>query len=116
MKQKTKRIPANYMDVIFVKSEDHPWLCKEGGIVEIEMENKGFFNAVAQRFFQKPRKSRISLDTYGSALWQQLDGKNTVMQIVEVMINAFPDEKDRMLDRVVHFLSTLEANKFIKRT
>ena len=116
MKQKTKRLSANYMDLVFVKNEDRPWNQKENGIVEIQMENKGFFNAVAQKFFKRPRFSHISLDAYGSKLWLSLDGKNTVMQIVQVMEEAFPSEKDKMLNRVVHFLTTLETNKFIHRS
>ena len=115
MKQKTKRLSANYMDLVFVKNEDRPWSQKEDGIVEIQMENKGFFNAIAQKFFKRPRFSRISLDAYGSKLWLSIDGNNTVTQIVEAMENAFPSEKDKMLNRVVQFLNTLELHSFIKR-
>ena len=115
MKQKTRKLSANYMDLVFVIREDHPWICKENGIVEIEMENKGFYNAIAQKFFKRPRKSYISLDKYGSALWQQIDGSHTVAQIIKAMEDAFPSEKDRMLDRVVQFLTTLELHSFIKR-
>ena len=115
MKQKIKRVSANYMDLVFMKNEDRPWICKENGIVEIEMENKGFFNAIAQKFFKRPRTSHISLDKYGSTLWNLLDGRNNVMQIVDAMKITFPDETERMLDRVIQFLSTLEINKFIKR-
>ena len=116
MKQKTKKLSANYMDMVFVLNKDLPWSQKENGIVEIQMENKGFFNAVAQKFFKRPRFSRISLDTYGSKLWLYIDGKNTVMQLVEAMENAFPSEKDKMINRVIQFLATLESNRFIKKS
>jgi len=116
MKQKTKKLSANYMDLVFVQNKDLPWSQKENGIVEIQMENKGFFNAVAQKFFKRPRFSRISLDAYGSKLWLSIDGKNTVMQLVEAMENAFPEEKDKMINRVIQFLATLESNKFIKKS
>ena len=115
MKQKTKRLSANYMDLVFVKNEDRPWNQKEDGIVEIQMENKGFFNTVAQKFFKKPRISHISLDKYGSVLWLAVNGENTVNDIIAVMQEKFPDEKDKMLNRVVQFLTTLELNHFINR-
>ena len=79
------------------------------------MENRGFFNAVAQKFFKRPRVSHISLDKYGTALWLALDGKATVNDVLSKMKNAFPEEGDKMLNRVVQFLATLEMHKFIVR-
>ncbi len=88
---------------------------REDGFVEVDMENRGFFNAVAQKFFKRPRVSHISLDKYGTALWLTLDGKATVNDVLSKMKNAFPEEGDKMLNRVVQFLATLEMHKFIVR-
>ena len=115
MKQKTKRLSANYMDLVFVKNEDRLWNQKDDGIVEIDMENKGFFNVIAQKFFKKPRISHISLDKYGSTLWLGIDGKNTVNDLLIIMQESFPREKEKMLNRIVQFLTTLELHSFIKR-
>lgn len=119
---KTKKLPSNYMDIVFVRRESCPWRVKEcsdddqtHGIVELDMENRGFFNAVAQKFFKRPRVSHISLDKYGSTLWLALDGNSTVNDVLKKMNEAFPDEKEKMLNRVVHFLATLEMHKFIIR-
>lgn len=112
---KTKKLPANYMDLVFVKNESRPWRVKDDGFVEIDMENRGFFNSIAQRFFKKPKISHISLDKYGSLLWQALDGKTTVSDILKAMTEAFPAESDKMLNRVVQFLATLEMHGFIIR-
>lgn len=103
------------MDIVFVKSEAFPWRKKDDGSVEIDMENKGFFNAVAQRFFHRPRVSHIALDKYGTTLWLSLDGKATVNEVLQKMNESFPDEKEKMLNRVVHFLATLEMHGFIER-
>ena len=112
---KTKKLSANYMDIIFVKSEKCPWRKKDDGMVEVDMENRGFFNAVAQKFFKKPRVSHIALDEYGSTLWLTLDGKATVNDVLNKMKESFPGESEKMLNRVVHFLNTLEIHKFILR-
>ena len=104
------------MDIVFVKNEACPWRQKDDGLVEIDMENRGFFNAVAQKFFKRPRISHISLDSYGTTLWLSLDGKATVNDVLKKMNDAFPAEKEKMLNRVVHFLNTLEIHKFIIRT
>ncbi len=103
------------MDVIFVKNENRPWRLKDNGIVEIDMENKGFFNTVAQKFFHRPRISHISLDKYGTVLWLALDGNASVNDLLQKMTATFPAETEKMLNRVVQFLTTLETHKFIKR-
>ncbi len=114
MAKKTKdQVPANYLESIPHRGSAYAWKEREDGIVEIEMENKGFYNSIAQKFFKKPRVSYIALDVYGSAVWKLVDGKNNVLDVVHGMENAFPDEKDRMMDRVVTFMATLQSNGFV---
>lgn len=87
---------------------------RKDGIVEINIEHKGFYNKIAQKFFHKPRISHIALDAYGSKVWQSMNDERTVYDIVQIMQQHFPHEKDRMLDRVVTYMATLEQNKFIQ--
>lgn len=110
---KTKKIAPNYMDSIPSHRPDRPWHEKEDGMVEIDMENKGFYHSIAQKFFKKPRFSHISLDEYGSVIWKNIDGSETVYDLVCIMEREFPKEKKRMLDRVVTYMATLERNGFI---
>lgn len=77
------------------------------------MEHRGFYDRIAQRLFKRPRISHISLDRYSSAVWQSMDGENTVGDIVDIMKKRFPGEEERMLDRIVTFLATLQRNGFI---
>ena len=58
--------------------------------------------------------SHITIDKYGSCVWKLLDGKNTVFDIVNSMKSNFPNEQDKMLNRVVTFLYTLQVNKYIQ--
>ena len=116
MKQKIKKLSSNYMDIVFVRNEEFPWRQKDDSFVEIDMENRGFFNWIAQKLFKRPRISHISLDKYGTKLWLALDGKATVNDVLLKMKNAFPEESEKMLNRVVHFLATLERTGFIKRS
>ena len=114
-KTKTRKLSANYMDLVFSKNADILWRVKEDGIVEVDMVNKGFFNSIAQKFFHRPRVSHIALDKYGTTLWLALDGTATVNDLLNKMNEAFPAETDKMLNRVVQFLTTLETWKFITR-
>jgi len=116
--KKTRTISANYMDLVFKRNPEMLWREKageNGKLVEVDMVNKGFFNKIAQKFFHRPRVSHIALDKYGSLLWLAMDGKASVNDLLTKMKEAFPEEKDKMLNRLVHFLSTLESWKFIIR-
>ena len=108
-----KKIAANYMDTVFLPNPQRPWHVREDGMVVIDMENKGPHHWIAQKIWHKPRVSHIALDKYGSALWKLMDGKNNVYDIVLAMKELFHEEEDRMLDRVVAFLGTLQNNRFI---
>ncbi len=114
-KTKTRKLSANYMDFVFTKNAEIQWRVKEDNMVEVDMENKGFFNSIAQKFFHRPRVSHIALDKYGTTLWLALDGTATVNDILNKMNEEFPEETDKMMNRVVQFLTTLETWKFIIR-
>lgn len=101
------------MDQIPVHDDSHPWRLTDDGMAEVDMEHKGFYNRIAQKFFKKPRVSHIALDKYGTVVWQNINGENTIADIVRIMEETFPDETDRMLDRVVTFTVTLRRTGFI---
>ena len=108
-------VPENYLDLVFRPADGLVYQKNGEGLVVLDMENKGFFNTVAQRFFHKPRVSHIALDRYGSTLWSCLDGERSVFEVTEEMKRAFPGEEERMLDRCLHFFRTLEGHHFITR-
>ena len=100
------------MDIVFVHAQDKPFNTDEKGIVTVDVPNTGFFNKLAQRFWNKPKVSHIELDKFGSVMWLAIDGKNTVQDVYSLMEDSFPEE-DRMLDRVVTFMHTLQNNGFV---
>lgn len=113
-KHRRKRtVSSNYLDLIFTPHPECKWSAREDGIVVIDMENKGFFHSIAQKFFHSPRVSHIALDVYGTTLWNALDGTNSVFNVIHIMEEAFPEEKDRMTDRVITFLRTLQVHHFV---
>lgn len=101
------------MDTILIPNPTQHWSERDDGIIVIDMENKGFYHRIAQKFFHRPKVSHIALDSYGTAVWKALDGKHTVFDVVRLMKQQFPKEEGRMLDRVVTFLHTLQVNHFI---
>lgn len=114
-KRNTKTVSANYMDLLFVPDPSLEYREDGEGRIVIKIEHRGPFHVLAQKIWKKPRFSDISLDRYGSAVWRCLDGSRTVMDVVESMKEQFPEEQERMLDRVVSFLGTLQAHRFVIR-
>ena len=111
---KKKHVSKNYMEYIFTRSNEITWSENDSFCIVLDVENKGFFNRFAQRFFKKPKISHITLDNYGSCVWKLNEKKNTVFDVVNSMKSNFPDEKDKMLNRVIAFLYTLQVNKYIQ--
>ncbi len=109
---KKKRVSQNYMDMVFHIQPDLKYNKDKQGIVTYYSVHKGFFARIAQIFYKRPKVSTIKLDRLGSSVWSLIDGKNTVYDIVVKMQELYPDE-ERMLDRVVTFLHTMQVNKLI---
>lgn len=113
MAKKKKKLVSNYMDIIYVQSKDSH--INDNGHVEIHMEHTGLSHRIAQKFFHKPKTSYIELDTYGTAVWKAIDGSHTVHDILLELEQSENNDKDRLLDRLVTFLTTLENNRFIEK-
>lgn len=110
---KTKVVKPNFMDKIPMRSAEMAFRELEDGNIEIDMPHNDFYGKLATKLFKKPSVSHIALDKYGSVVWKNINGKNTIFDLVNIMIAEFPDEEDKMLNRVVAFMATLESNKYI---
>lgn len=110
---KQRKVSQNYMDTILLPNPELKWHEREDRMVVIDIEHKGIFHKFAQKYLKKPRFSHVAMDIYGTALWKAMNGKRTVFDIVNYMKEQFPDEEERMLDRTVTFLYTLQKNRFV---
>lgn len=108
-----KKKENNYLDFVPVVNPQNTWSQDEKGIVTIHMVHRGFYAAIAQKFFHTPRVSRIALDEYGSFLWQQIDGEKTVGQLALAMKEQFGEKAEPLYDRLVKYMQILRNNKFI---
>lgn len=86
----------NYLDLVFEKNPEILWSKTDTDLIVLSVENRGFYNRIAQIFFKKPPVSYISLDKTGSWFWQLLDGKNSVFEIIKKMEEKFPAESEML--------------------
>lgn len=107
------RTKKNFMDFIPVCNPCYTWDADRKGTVTVHMVNKGFYNWIAQKFFKRPRISHITLDEYGSYVWQQMDGKRNVFEISKLVSAQFGEQAEPVVPRLVKYIQILYQNKFI---
>ncbi len=108
-----KKTDVNYLDKIPVHPEGIPWSKDENGIVTLEIENKGFFNKIAQKFFKRPKTSYIHLDKTGSFVWPLIDGKKSISDLAADVDAEFGEESHPLYERLAQFFRVLDSYKFI---
>ena len=108
---KTKR--ENYLDFVPMTNPHNSWSENEQGIVTIDMVHRGFYDRIAQKFFHTPRVSPIALDEYGSFLWKEIDGVQSVGALAQRMKARFGDDAEPLYDRLVKYMQILHNNEFI---
>ena len=70
----------NFLENKPKKNPNINWTVKDGKVT-LEIENTGFFNKMAQKFFKKPKISYVHLDETGSFVWPLLDGEMNIIEI-----------------------------------
>ena len=102
----------NYLDYVPVIDPRNTW-SEANGKVTIHMVHRGFYAAIAQKFFHTPRVSHIDLDGYGSFLWTRIDGQKTVGDLALELKAQFGQEAEPLYDRLVQYMRILRNNGFI---
>ena len=112
--KKKNVISENYLERIPVRNESINWKKDEKGIVTLEIENKGLFNKVAQKFFKKPKISFVHLDETGSFVWPLLDGEKTIIDLGKEVEANFGEKANPLYERLAKYFQILDSYGFIK--
>ena len=114
MKKKKDVISQNYLEKIPVRPEKIKWSVDEAGIVTLDIENTGFFNRAAQKFFKKPKVSHVHLDEMGSFVWPLLDGEKDIIELGKLVEKEFGEKASPLYERLVKYFQILESYEFIE--
>ena len=117
MKKMSKRIKKekeNYLDHVFCHAAAIEWDCDEKGNVTLIVENKGFFNWIAQKLIKKPEKTQVHLDKIGSFIWMKFDGTRSVYEIAMEVKREFGQKADPLYDRLLTYMEMLREQGFIQ--
>lgn len=86
----------------------------EKGVITLEIENKGFFNRVAQLLFKKPKISYIHLDETGSFVWPLIDGEKNITDIGVFVKERFGEKAEPLYPRLAQYFKILESYGFVE--
>ncbi len=106
----------NYLDFVPAINPRNTWSQDGEGRVTIHMVHRGFYAAVAQKFFHAPRVSHIALDEYGSFIWKSIDGSKSVGVLALEFRERFGEDAEPLYERLVKYMQILYNNKFILLT
>ena len=110
---KNKKTQRNYLENVPVRSALLAFETDEKGIVTLSIENKGFFNRVAQKLFKRPKISYVHLDEFGSFVWQNIDGVSDITAIGITVKEHFGEKAEPLYDRLSKFFQILHSYRFI---
>lgn len=112
--KKAKKNAENYLERIPMRPEKIRWSSDEAGIITLDIENKGFFNLIAQKFFKKPRISHVHLDKMGSFVWPILDGEKDIAAIGILVKEHFGEEAEPLYERLAKYFQILDSYSFVE--
>lgn len=114
MSKMGKKHKENYLDHVFRRAAAIEWDCDAKGNVTLIVENKGFFNRIAQKLIKKPEKTQLHLDKIGSFVWMKFDGTRSVYEIAMEVKREFGQKADPLYDRLTAYMEMLREQGFIQ--
>ena len=111
--KKKKVINKNYLENIPMRNEQFNWSADDKGIVTLEVENKGLFNRIAQKLFNKPKITYVHLDEIGSFVFPLLDGEKDILSLGKAVEDKFGEKARPLYERLAKYFQILESYSFV---
>lgn len=106
-----QNVESEYDDSVSISENDGD--TKEYREIMLCVENKGFFNRIAQKCFKKPRITKVHLDKMGNFIWPLIDGEKSIYDIASYVKEEFGDEAEPLYERLTQYMKTLESYGFV---
>ena len=109
-----KKKQENYLERQPMRVPKIRWSLEEGGMVILQLKNRGIFHRAAQLLFHKPETTFVKLDALGSLVWTLADGRRSLLQLGEEVQAAFGEQAEPLYERLALFVRTLESCRLIQ--
>ncbi|MGB6127845.1 MAG: PqqD family protein [Psychrilyobacter sp.] len=106
-----KKDEENFLDIIPVKL--HLDCKKQDGNIHLVFTHITLLQIFLRWMTKKSNVSTLELDGLGSLVWENIDGKNTIYEIINILLKIEEDRYESMQQRVFMFIRILKNRKII---
>ncbi len=106
-------IQKNYLEKIPMRPSRIQWETGADGLVTLSVENTGWVNRIAQKFFRRPKVSYIHLDEMGSFIWPLLDGEKSIIELGKLVDAHFGEKAHPLYERLARYFQIMDSYQFI---
>ena len=106
-------IQKNYLEKIPMRPAHIQWEIKENGLVTLSIQNTGWANWIAQKFFRRPKVSYVHLDEMGSFVWPLLDGEKNIIELGKLVDAHFGEKAHPLYERLARYFQIMDSYHFI---
>ena len=103
----------NFLELIPVRNPDLDYSEDKKGMIVLTVPNIGIFNKIAQKFFNRPKESKIHFDDYSSYIWKGMNGKRDIASLGRYLKRKYGEEAEPLYERLIQFIHILRSNKYI---
>lgn len=111
MRNKSEKNSENFLDIVPVKL--HLDYKKQSGNIHLVFTHDSFLQKFLRWMTKKSSTSTLELDGLGSVVWENIDEKNTIYDIINILLDKEEDSYESMQERVFMFIRLLKNKKII---
>jgi len=103
---------TNFLDMIPIRLHDN---YKEvDGVVHLIFTHDKLIEKFLRWMVKKGKTSTLELDELGSNAWKGFDGKNTVYDVIKLLLVKEEDSYESMEQRIIMFIRLLIKKKLVR--
>ena len=106
-----KKNEENFLDIIPVKL--HLDFKRQDGKIHLVFTHTSFLQKTLRWMTKKSNSSTLELSGLGSLVWENIDGENTIYDIINILLETEEDRYESMQERVFIFIRILKNRKII---
>jgi hypothetical protein len=103
----------NLLELIPVKNKKLQTVIREDGLINIVRLRDTLTEKIVCSVFKAPDTLTVKLDEYGSFVWNNINGENTVKEIAHNLKSFFGEETEPVYERLATYIIILKKNDMI---
>lgn len=101
------------LSVVPIKNPEVLWEENKSGRIRIRVERNDLLYGTIKKLTGRVRIDKIPLDSYGSFIWRNIDGKRTIEEIKNSLQEQQEEEIENLEERIFNYFQELKRHQFI---